>query len=129
MLFPEAGFDPMPAPIPTPPGARPDSFHFTISDRSRCFDGHFDDAPILPGVVHLALALSACARQDPANPRTPSGLRDVRFKRALGPGDAVVVILSEGAEPLSVRFEIRCGDETATVGVLLFAPPDSSHGG
>ena len=36
---------------------------FSLAEDSPCFDGHFDGAPILPGIAHLALALTACARE------------------------------------------------------------------
>lgn len=122
-LFPEAGLEL----IPGPPSGPPASFHFRLSERSRCFDGHFDGAPILPGVVHVALALSACAQQSERDgTRTLVGLRDVRLRRKLGPGDHVEVVLTEGREPLSVRFEIRCDGEPVTVGLLLFARADDS---
>ena len=122
MLFPEAGLEPIPVSSPGPSHA----FHFRIAENSRCFDGHFDGAPILPGVAHLALALSACARQDEGGrARTLVGVRDVRLRRKLGPGDEVEVVLTDSREPSAVRFEIRCHGEAATVGVLIFAPPDS----
>jgi hypothetical protein len=125
-LFPDAGFDAMAAPPVAPSG----SFHFKISDDSRCFDGHFDREPILPGVVHLALALTACAAgRGPNDTRTLTGVKDIRFRRKLRPGDEVEVVLVEGREPFSVRFEIRRGGDPATAGVLLFAPPDDSQHG
>lgn len=83
------------------------------------FDGHFDGAPILPGVAHIALAIRACTEES-GGPRPLSGLRDVRFTRPLAPGDEVEVLLREGEEADSVRFEIRSRDELASVGLLIF---------
>ena len=114
-LFPRAGF----APMPPPPGASDGSWYFRISESSRCFDGHFDDAPILPGVAHIALAFSACATQA-GNTRRLTGVRDLRLKRPLRPGDEVEVVLTEGPDAASVRFEIRCLGESVTVGHLQF---------
>jgi 3-hydroxymyristoyl/3-hydroxydecanoyl-(acyl carrier protein) dehydratase len=120
-LFPEAGFDA----IAAPPAGQPGSFHFRLSEDSRCFDGHFDGEPILPGVVHLALALTACAkRHEAGSARVLTGVKDLRFRRKLHPGDEVEIVLIDGREPLSVRFEIRCGGELATAGLLLFMPRD-----
>lgn len=123
-LFPDAGL----VPVITPPAAPPGTFRFRLSEHSRCFDGHFDGMPILPGVVHLALALTACATQTGRVPLL-TGLRDVRMMRPLGPGDEVAVILTDGPEPFSVRFEVRRDDEPMTVGLLLMAPPDDPSDG
>jgi 3-hydroxymyristoyl/3-hydroxydecanoyl-(acyl carrier protein) dehydratase len=92
-----------------------------LAAASRCFDGHFDGAPILPGVAHLALALTACG-EETDGPRVVTGVRGFRLKHPLGPGDEVEVLLADGREPCSVRFEIRCQGQAASVGVLLFAP-------
>lgn len=98
-----------------------------LAEASRCFEGHFEGAPILPGVAHLALALSACGGE-PGRPRVLTGVRDFRLKRPLGPRDQVEVVLADGREPGSVRFEIRCHGEAASVGVLLFAPAQEGPG-
>ena len=107
--------------MPAPPEASAGSSYFKVSERSRCFDGHFDGAPILPGVAHVALALSACANQG-RKPLALGGLRDFRLRRPLRPGDEVEVVLTEGRDATSIRFEIRCLGESVTVGVLVFSP-------
>jgi 3-hydroxymyristoyl/3-hydroxydecanoyl-(acyl carrier protein) dehydratase len=112
-----------------PPGASSDGcWHFRISASSRCFDGHFDGAPILPGVVHVALALSACATQA-TKKRTLKGVRDVRLKHPLRPGDEVEIILNEAPDGATVKFEIRCLGKSVTVGHLEFdSAADRNHG-
>lgn len=123
-LFPEAGLEPIPGPLAASAG----SSYFKVSERSRCFDGHFDGAPILPGVAHVALALSACVKQA-GRPLVLKGLRDFRLKRPLRPGDEVEVVLTEGKDAAFVRFEIRCLGESVTVGLLVFNPAyDGSRG-
>jgi 3-hydroxymyristoyl/3-hydroxydecanoyl-(acyl carrier protein) dehydratase len=114
----------MPAPLDAPAG----SSYFKVSERSRCFDGHFEGAPILPGVVHVALALSACVNQA-GKPLTLTGLRDFRLRRPLRPGDEVDVVLTGGSDATSIRFEIRCRGESVTVGVLVFNPADDEGRG
>jgi Polyketide synthase dehydratase len=114
-LFPRAGFDPTPPKVADSDGC----WHARISESSRCFDGHFDGAPILPGVSHIALALSACATQA-GKTRRLKGVRDVRLKRPLRPGDELEVVLTEGPDGASVKFEIRCRGESVTVGHLDF---------
>jgi len=118
-LFPHAGFDSIPAPAGAPAG----SSYFKVSEQSRCFDGHFDGAPIFPGVAHVALALSACAANR-EKPGALAGLRELRFKRPLGPGDEVEVILTDGGSAASVRFEIRRLGESVSAGLLLFTAAD-----
>ena len=98
MMFPDAGFTHL------------GGLRFRIERQSRLFDGHFDGAPILPGIAHIALALSAS--QD----KTLGGIRDVRFSRSLGPGDEVEVAIRES------RFEIRRAGNVASTGVLLPPP-------
>jgi 3-hydroxymyristoyl/3-hydroxydecanoyl-(acyl carrier protein) dehydratase len=107
--------------MPAHPTAPLRSSRFRLAEASRCFEGHFEGAPILPGVAHLALALSACG-EEAGRPLVVSGVRDFRISRPLGPGDEVEVVLADGREPSSVRFEIRCRGEAASVGVLVFAP-------
>jgi 3-hydroxymyristoyl/3-hydroxydecanoyl-(acyl carrier protein) dehydratase len=109
-LFPNAGIVPIEG----------DAGRFSLVPDSPCFHGHFDGAPVLPGVAHLAIALAACARQT-GRTRVLTGLRNVRFTRLLVPGDEVEVILTgDGSLPHSVRFDIRCGGEHASSGVLVF---------
>jgi 3-hydroxymyristoyl/3-hydroxydecanoyl-(acyl carrier protein) dehydratase len=123
-LFARAGLNRVLPAVPSPDGG----FRFRISESSRCFDGHFDGAPILPGVAHVALALCACVSQA-RNPRTLTGVRDVRLKQPLRPGDEVEVVLTEGPDGASVKFEIRCRGESVTVGHLQFdSAGDRNHG-
>ncbi len=106
--------------IPCPSTAKVGSVWFRIAPDSRCFDGHFIDAPVFPGVAHITLVLSALAHF-PFSRRALSGLRDVRFSRPLFPGDEVEVVLRDGSDASSVRFEVRCRDERASCGLLVFA--------
>lgn len=95
----------------------------TFVPDARLFDGHFDEAPVLPGVAQIAIAVKACA--DRGLERRPlTGLRDVRFSRPLGPADAIDVRLNPGREPGSIRFELHSGGQAASSGVLIFAPMD-----
>ncbi|HVR42752.1 MAG TPA: hypothetical protein VMS56_04840 [Thermoanaerobaculia bacterium] len=118
--FPEAGFLPLPA------AEHPDSSRFRLSERSPLFDGHFDGDPILPGIAHMALALSAC-EATAYRGRALRALRDLRLTRRIGPGDEVEVVVSEGEEPLSILFEIRCGGESASRGLLIFGADEADR--
>jgi hypothetical protein len=123
LRFPQAGF----LPLAAPPAVPARTSRWRLDERSRCFEGHFDGDPILPGVAHLALALRALA-EETAAPRILTGVKDVRFKCPLGPGDEVEVVLADRIEASSVRFEIRRHGELVSVGLLLFTSGESSRG-
>ena len=101
------------------PGAPAGSSYFKVSERSRCFDGHFEGAPILPGVAHIAMALTAYAINTGRH-IVLSGLRDLKLKHPLGPGDEAEVILTDSGDATTVKFEIRRLGESVSTGVLLF---------
>lgn len=104
-------------------GVSSGSWPFTLRSDERCFSGHFDDTPVLPGIAHVAIALEACARLTPV-PGALVGLDDLRFLLPLAPADTCVVALAaEGAT--SVRFQIRRGEALASSGVLRFAAAES----
>ena len=98
------------------------SWPFTVAAEHPCFSGHFDDAPVLPGVAHLSVALEACALLQAGLPPLIA-LDDVRFMRAVRPGDQCHVAISGGRESSSRRFEIRCQGDAASRGILVFASP------
>ena len=118
-MFPHAGLEL----IPRAPGAPDDTWRFRVSAHSRCFDGHFDGAPIFPGVAHLALALQACALRS-GQPGRLKGLRELRLRHPLVPGDDVAVTLTADRASSTVRFEIRCRGQAASSGTLIFQSPD-----
>ena len=86
---------------------------------ARLFEGHFDNAPILPGVAQIALAAAACAELG-WHTGPLRGVRDVKFTRPVGLGDAVDIRLSPGREAGAITFEIRSADQVAATGVLMF---------
>ena len=87
---------------------------------ARLFEGHFQGAPILPGVAQIALAVAACADRG-LQSGSLSGVRDVRFTRPLGPADAIEIMLAPGRDAGAITFEIRSADHVASTGVLMFA--------
>jgi 3-hydroxymyristoyl/3-hydroxydecanoyl-(acyl carrier protein) dehydratase len=93
------------------------SASFLLEADNPCFAGHFAQAPILPGVAHLALAVSA--RVACGHGGTLIEVRNVRLTQPVLPGELVDVRLTD-IDAASVRFEIlRNGDLTSS-GVLLF---------
>ena len=98
------------------------SWPFTVAADHPCLSGHFDDEPVLPGVAHLSVALEACTLLNPGLPALIA-LEDVRFMRALLPGDECHVAIAAGRESSSRRFEILCRGDAVSRGVLVFAGP------
>ena len=84
--------------------------------------GHFPDEAILPGVTHLGLAAQVAEGLHPREARL-AGVRDLRLRQLVAPGDVIEVRVTPGSASGECRFEIRKGDLVASSGVLLFAPP------
>lgn len=97
------------------------SWRFSLAADDPCFAGHFDGEPVLPGIVHVAVAIEACALWQPGLPALVA-VEDLRFMRPVLPGDACEVTVATAAAS-SVRFEIRCDEAAASRGVLVFAGP------
>ena len=92
---------------------------FTLRPDERCFSGHFDDTPVLPGIAHVAIALEACARVRPA-PASLVAIDDLRFLQPLGPGEACAIAITPDTPP-AWRFEIRRDGVLVSSGRLVFA--------
>lgn len=107
------------------PATAVSTFHLAADDP--CFDGHFDGAPILPGVAHLWLAVRAA--EPLSGGRVLRGVRGVRFTRALGPGDAGDVVITPGEDAQTWRFTIRVGADTASQGWLMFGAVATASNG
>jgi 3-hydroxymyristoyl/3-hydroxydecanoyl-(acyl carrier protein) dehydratase len=115
MSFPQAQFET----LATHQGVE-DEWETTVPVGSACFDGHFQGAPILPGVAHLALILEACSRRF-GNRCVLAGIGEVRWRRPVKPGDKLTIALTGELSDPTVRFSIRCGSEVASSGVIAVA--------
>ena len=73
------------------------------------FSGHFPGSPILPGIVHLALAFPGAALSE---------VRSLKLRRPVGPGDRLDVVAAVPGPDGVARFEIRRGEETVSQGVV-----------
>lgn len=85
------------------------------------FDGHFPRAPILPGAVQIAWALTLAA------PRlgTPPHCRQMevlKFQHLLRPGDRVELLLHHDATRHKLHFAYRLGELACSSGRLLWDP-------
>jgi acyl-coenzyme A synthetase/AMP-(fatty) acid ligase len=86
------------------------------------FRGHFDDYPILAGVVQLReiVLREVTGRWSELGPlRRVKGLK---FRKPIAPGDELELELGR-ADAGRVTFELRRGPEVMSSGALEFAPP------
>lgn len=118
--FPRAGFEPV-----SEPGGTDVSLTVKVLADSSCFDGHFDGAPILPGIAHLALVLDACAARF-GIPCDLTGIGDVRWRRGIRPGDELSIAISGQLSDAAVRFSIRCGTEIVSNGSVMIVAAEES---
>jgi len=83
-------------------------------------EGHFDDFPVVPGVVQLGWVLAAAARWSGAPPRL-SALEALKFPEPLRPGRQVTLELRLADAGRLLRFRIYARDRVFTSGraVLL----------
>jgi len=88
---------------------------FEIPADSRLFTGHFPGRPILPGIAHLALALSGAALRE---------VQSLKLRRPAGPGDTLDLLAGDPDSGGLVRFELRRGEEPVSQGVVRLAPAD-----
>jgi len=79
------------------------------------FAGHFPGAPILPGVVQIAWAHRLAVRHLGAAEDLGSAAR-VKFKRAIGPGEALTLTLTPRADGAGFAFEYAGANGTRSVG-------------
>ena len=119
--FPRAGFEPV-----SGPGGTDVSLTVKVPASSGCFDGHFEGAPILPGIAHLALVLDACETRF-GTPCELTGIGDVRWRRPIRPGDQLAITVTGELSDPAVRFSIRCGPEIASSGTVMIAAAGESH--
>jgi acyl-coenzyme A synthetase/AMP-(fatty) acid ligase len=92
----------------------------------RYFRGHFDDFPVLAGVVQLR---EIVLREATARWAELGALRRVtalKFRKPIAPGDDLDLELGRG-EAGRVTFALRRGPEVVSSGALEFAPPDPTR--
>jgi acyl-coenzyme A synthetase/AMP-(fatty) acid ligase len=92
----------------------------TIPADWRFFRGHFDDFPVLAGVVQLNEIVMREVRACWPEHRHLRRVMGLKFRKPIGPGDALELEL-ERMPPGRVRFELRRGDAVASSGLFEFA--------
>ena len=84
------------------------------------FEGHFPGTPVLAGVAELSeLVLPTVAAAWPEL-GSVRGMSRLKFRRPIGPGDELELILRRG-RPDRVSFEIRRGQQSCASGNLSFS--------
>jgi acyl-coenzyme A synthetase/AMP-(fatty) acid ligase len=98
-----------------------ETVRFRVPTDCGYFRGHFDEQPILAGVVQLQhLALAETRRRFPEL-KTLRRMVRVKFKRLLSPGETLVLQLARKSET-SVQFTLETdAGQPAASGVLHFA--------
>jgi acyl-coenzyme A synthetase/AMP-(fatty) acid ligase len=105
---------------PDPP-AQPErrTIALTIPPDWHFFRGHFDDFPILAGVVQLNEIVMRELRACWPEHRSLRRISALKFRKPIGPGDTLELDL-ERAPPANVTFELRRGGAVASSGTLEF---------
>jgi 3-hydroxymyristoyl/3-hydroxydecanoyl-(acyl carrier protein) dehydratase len=93
-----------------------------VPEAGPLFDGHFPGTPILPGVAELIMIAGALA---PTGLSVLTGVRHVRFRGLVRPGDELDLVAPDG----SARFELRRGAEPIARGELDFDGQGTLAGG
>jgi 3-hydroxymyristoyl/3-hydroxydecanoyl-(acyl carrier protein) dehydratase len=110
-------------------GTSHESLEVTIDARSRFFDGHFPDRPVLPGVAQLLLVEAALRRRFGDRARIAS-LERLRLVAVVCPGDRLTVRLTPvpgptEEAPRSLRFEIARGASRVSEGWLRWSESET----
>jgi 3-hydroxyacyl-[acyl-carrier-protein] dehydratase len=83
------------------------------------FSGHFPGEPILPGIAQLSMVLETLRAAAGGKMRI-TGLRRVRFKQAVRPGERLKIhVQPNGKSAASHSFQIKVGDDIACSGTLI----------
>jgi 3-hydroxymyristoyl/3-hydroxydecanoyl-(acyl carrier protein) dehydratase len=90
------------------------SARLRVEPSSRAFAGHFEDAPILPGVAHLVVVAHALRALGTSLRELPW----VRFRHAVAPGDLLDVRVS-AEENGRYRFDIHVAGTLAASGAAV----------
>jgi 3-hydroxyacyl-[acyl-carrier-protein] dehydratase len=88
------------------------------SDKSPWFSGHFPGEPILPGVAMLGMVFDAIKQECGKNIKI-SGVKRVKFKHIIKPGDKIQIIAREKNDDNSLyTFQIMVDSQIACNGIM-----------
>jgi 3-hydroxymyristoyl/3-hydroxydecanoyl-(acyl carrier protein) dehydratase len=92
----------------------------TVPAGHRCFDGHFDSNPVLPGVAQLAMVIEVCTAMNVGAHDRVQGFENVRFSHPVLPGSECAVSLRPVVAANAAAFQISCGERVVTAGTIVF---------
>ncbi len=92
------------------------------SGKSPWFSGHFPGEPILPGVAMLGMVFDAIKQACGKNIKI-SGVKRVKFKQIIKPGDKIQIIAREKNDDNSLyTFQIMVDSQIACNGIMTVEP-------
>ena len=80
-------------------------------------EGHFEGAPIVPGVVLIDWALTLASDTFSEMPKL-SEIRNVKFKKPLQPGDTCTLEINWNANQNTLRFTFKNGEQIRAKGTF-----------
>ncbi len=83
--------------------------------------GHFPEAPIVPGVALVGWAVELARAHQLVEGRC-AAIASAKFRRLVQPGTRLTARLKASARGGPLHFEYQSGGETVAVGRLLFEP-------
>lgn len=96
-----------------------------ITDDLLAFDGHFPEAPLLPGVVQLDWAITFGRRCFPMMPRRFLRVTQLKFQRPVVPGSLLQLTLQWDAARQALGFVYSSTDGKHASGSLHFGSDDA----
>lgn len=101
--------------LETSTGPKEISARLRVPDNLAQTEGHFEDAPIVPGVVLIDWAMSLAEMTFPNLPDL-SEIRNVKFKKPLQPGDTCSLEITLNTEENTLQFSYMSGEEPCAAG-------------
>lgn len=88
-----------------------------VPETSPWFSGHFPDFPVLPGIAQLAMVRDAVSRISGKEVGV-GGLRRVRFKQMIRPGQELDVAIARQGRTGEFTFRITAGPDLVCSGIM-----------
>jgi 3-hydroxymyristoyl/3-hydroxydecanoyl-(acyl carrier protein) dehydratase len=107
--------------------ARPDEvrIELVVPPTHLFFQGHFPEAPLLPGVVQLTWAVALARHHLPILGEFV-GVNALKFMRVIQPNQLVILTLQFDAALCKLHFEYQGDDGLCASGTVRFAIPVAS---